>query len=752
MMSIHEKHVDLQMHTVCSTMDGLMEVRELFIAASVEQWPAVVITDTNTVQAFPEIKRNARRYGIKPIYGAQLLCRYEDYFDVYPITVLVRNQAGIKSLYTLISMSNTKNGHLPLSEVLKHREGLLLGSGGAYGLLTTTFLNDPDKAEAMVKAFDFLEIQPLAYYQYKWKDHFTDRQSIEAHIRMVADMGKQFRIPLTATSGARYLSEETETAYKALQYSAGAEDDVPSHHYRCTQDMVEEFAFLGDEEARQVVLENPSRIAGQVENNITPIPENSHFITFENAETEIRTAAYKKAAEIYGDSLPIQISERLSWELDAIAKSGSASMFVLCQRIAEKAKTLNYEVIQRGCTAASFVAYLLGMTNINPLPAYYHCTCHYCEFPGLQYYTGYDLPEKRCPVCGKLLTRCGMNLVPETLFGLNGEKKPYIEINIACEYKDTVRKQLTDIFGMNCVFRASGWECVGTDAAAEMLERYLEKHSISMNEEEHSKLTDCIAGAKQNDTLHPGTFIFIPAEKEITDFSPVVTLDDDPATQFDAYKLDTILTKINILDYSNLSILHAQSIAAGVQSVKISNDSLPITDIISSGETMCLPCFEDDRAQAILKELKITGVSELLKVFGFAHGTGAWEAYKDYCSSISGKELIECVAFRDDIFNDLIMHGIDRQKAFEIMELVRCGRFYQGSDGYNYPNRDKKQTEMETLLKTAGFSEKYICALKKIRYLFPKAHAAVILDIVMKIIQLKNHNFRNNPLNKNTVY
>lgn len=602
MMSIHEKRVDLQMHTVCSTIDGLMEVHELFIAASVEQWPAVVITDTNTAQAFPEMKKCADRYGIKPIYGAQLLCGKEDSADAYPITVLVRNQSGIKNLYTLISMSNAKNGHLPLSEVLKHREGLLLGSGGANGLLTAVLLNNEDYAESMAKAFDFFEIQPLAYYQYKWKGHFTDRQSIEAHIRMVADLGKQFRIPLTATSGARYLSEEAAPAYKALRYSAGAGDDVPFHHYRCTQDMLGEFAFLGEEEARQAVLENPSWIAGQVENNITPLPENSHFITFENAETEIRTTAYKKAAELYGDPLPIQISERLSWELDAIVKSGSASMFVLCQKIAEKAKTLNYEVMQRGCTAASFVAYLLGMTNINPLPAHYHCICHYGEFPGLHYYTGYDLPEKECPVCGKPLSRFGMNLVPETLFGLNGEKKPYIEINVSCEYKDTVRQQLTDMFGMDRVFRSSGWKCVGTDAAAEMLERYLEKHSISMNEEERSKLTNCIAGAKQNDTLHPGAFFIIPNKNEITDFSPIVTLDDDPATQFDAYKLDTILTKINILDYSNLSILHAQSIAAGVKTEKISIDSFPITNIISSGEKMCLPCFEDDRAQTILKE------------------------------------------------------------------------------------------------------------------------------------------------------
>lgn len=759
-----EKRVELHLHTQMSQMDALTPAKDLVQRAAKWGHPAVAITDHGVVQAYPEAYFAAQKSGIKLLYGVEIYLLGEERTDpegkidyknpgTFHAILLVKNYTGLKNLYKLISESHLdyfyKRPRIPKSILEKYREGLILGSACEAGEVYQAILRGEDEEEISRIAgyYDYLEIQPLGNNGFLIDSgKVTGFEQLKDINRRIVALGEKLDKPVVATCDVHFIDPEDEVFRRILQAGQGysdADKQAPLF-FRTTEEMLEEFSYLGEETAYDVVVRNTRLIADWVE-HIKPIPDGTFPPSIAGSDEDIRTRSIEKAVALYGSPLPELVQKRLDKELTSIIKNGFSVMYIIAQKLVSKSLSDGYLVGSRGSVGSSFVAYLIGITEVNSLPSHYRCEeCLYSEFfekDGMVG-CGFDLPEKACPKCGNPLVKDGYDIPFETFLGFDGDKEPDIDLNFSGEYQPYAHKYTEELFGEGHVFRAGTIATVAEKTAFGFVKGYLNERGKTATNAEVNRLVSGCTGIKRTTGQHPGGVMIVPHNKEIYDFTPVQRPADDTrtdiiTTHFDYHSISGRILKLDILGHDDPTVIRMLQDITGIDPKTIpigekrtmeifrSTEPLGVTseDIGSVVGTYGIPEFGTKFVRQMLMDTKPTTFAELIRISGLSHGTDVWTNNAQELIRKGIASLPNVISTRDDIMLFLIQNGLEPLTSFKIMEDVRKGKGLK--------------PEYEELMIKTGIPGWYIESCKKIKYMFPKAHAAAYVMMAFRIAWFK---------------
>ncbi len=673
--------------------------------------------------------------------------------------ILAKNKTGLRNLYKLVSISHLEYFKrvptIPKSLLLENREGLIIGAACEAGEIYDAIKKGKSWSELkrIASMYDFLEIQPLSNNAFMLRpDRFGESQAknideIKEWNRTVVKLGRELGKPVCATGDVHFLEPEEE-AYRKILLDTKGFDDADSEnplYFRTTDEMLEEFAYLGEETAYEVVVENTNLVAGWCE-DIKPLPDGLFTPTLENSAQELQDLVWGKVADIFGENPPELVVKRVETELNDIIGCKYDVIYMSAQKLVQDSLEHGYLVGSRGSVGSSIVAFLSGITEVNSLPPYYHCpNCKHSDFvTGEGYGCGADMPEALCPKCNTPYKKDGFNIPFETFLGFGGDKVPDIDLNFSGEYQASAHKYTFELFGQSHVFRAGTISTVADKTAYGYVKKYLDARNLKVTKAEENRLTLGCTKVKRTTGQHPGGMIVIPQDKEIYDFCPVQRPADDTGTDiitthFEYHSMESNLLKLDILGHDDPSMIRMLEDLTGVNAREIPLDdpdtmSLFITseklgfeddEIIGPTGAVAIPEFGTGFVRAMLEDTAPDQFDTLVRISGFSHGTDVWLGNARELI-LSGKASVtEAIGCRDDIMIYLIEQGMPEKRAFKIMEAVRKGR--------GIP--DGGPEEMQAL----GIPEWYIESCQKIAYLFPKAHAVAYVMMAFRIAWFKVH-------------
>ena len=768
-----EKRVELHAHTKMSAMDGLNEVADLVKTAAAWGQPAVAITDHGVVQSFPDAAKTAKKLAsdkenpvnIKILYGMEGYvfddadCHNEDGTIDYKkkptnhIILIARTQEGLKNIYKLVSYSHLqyfyKRPRLPKSVIQEHRDGLIIGSACEAGEVYRAVAagKSQEELEKVASFYDYLEIQPLINNQFMIDQGMVKGQEeLREHNRTIVALADKLGKPVVATTDAHYKEPEAAIYRNILMAGMGFKDAENGQglYLRTTDEMMEEFSYLGEETARRVVIENTNKIADMVDDGIMPVPKGKFPPKIDGAEETLRQTCMEKAHSIYGDPLPPEIGQRLEKELSSIIDNGYAVMYVSAQMLVNKSMQDGYLVGSRGSVGSSFAATMAGITEVNPLEPHYICPdCKKLIWGDMQQYDcGIDMPEMDCPECGTPMNRDGYTIPFATFLGFDGDKEPDIDLNFAGEYQATAHKYVGEIFGEENVFKAGTVGTVKDKTAYGYVMKFAEEFNRPINKFEADRLTKGCTGVKRTTGQHPGGIIIVPDDHEIYEFCPVQHPANDVksdiiTTHFDYHKIDENLLKLDILGHNIPSMIRQLQDMTGIDPMKADLTDRKVLSIFNGIEALdikdpdykfthgsyAIPEFGTGFVRQMLDDTKPDKFADLVRISGFSHGTDVWlNNAQDYIRSGTAT-MREVISTRDDIMNYLILKGIENKTSFQIMEDVR-------------KNRPLKEEQLK-VMKEHGVPDWYIDSCIKIQYMFPRAHAVAYVMMSFRMAWYK---------------
>ncbi len=671
-------------------------------------------------------------------------------------TILAANQTGLKNLYKLVSLSHLdyfyRTARIPRSQLKKYREGLIIGSACDKGEVFEGMMQKtPDEVEELAKFYDYLEVQPPENYTHLIEnDLINDQASLHDILKNIVNLGNKLNIPVVATGNVHYLNREDHIYREILIRSQGGANPLnrqtlPQVHFRTTDEMLECFTFLGKEKAEEIVVANSQQIASQIE-DLRPVPDQLYTPKIEGADEEIRTMSYSKAKEIYGDRLPSIVEERLEKELTSIIGHGFSVIYLISHKLVKRSLNDGYLVGSRGSVGSSFVATMTEITEVNPLPPHYVCvSCKQSHFfDDGSVASGYDLEDKDCPQCGTPYLKDGQDIPFETFLGFKGDKVPDIDLNFSGEYQARAHNYTKDLFGEDYVFRAGTIGTVADKTAYGFVKGYEDDNSLHLRSAEIDRLVQGCTGVKRTTGQHPGGIIVVPDNMEIYDFTPIQYPADDrnsewKTTHFDFQSIEDNLLKLDILGHDDPTMIRMLQDLSGIDPETIPPDDEGVMKLFSGTEslgvtpeqilcktgTLGVPEFGTRFVRQMLEETKPSTFSELVQISGLSHGTDVWLNNANELIANGTCELKDVIGCRDDIMVYLIYKGLEPSLAFKIMEFVRKGRGLQ----------DEWIEEM----KRHDVPDWYIDSCQKIKYMFPKAHAAAYVLMAVRIAYFKVH-------------